>query len=303
MSLQSLKVFVHCLDGSGHINAIIGFSQALASRGHQVVVLVNISIQGQFAKYGFREIVLTRPSLKAENASVNPVKVFAEIIHKMGLLNGKTPLEKIREYTEDYSFITNIYDSTVDFNPQIEKAIAEEKPDLFILDHFLVPPALLQSKVPWIYLYSSNPSGMYNSPKLPPYGSGYPTSSDPSTWPEFFDAVNKTLNEPFQHYQTKLYEHFNYKPTAFEATIEKNIFFLKSPFLNLYGFPKELDYDDIIPIPPKTIRVDAFCREDNTSEPFELPESFMKKPGKIIYLSMGSMGSGMLKLKISLRKH
>lgn len=157
---------------------------------------------------------------------------------------------------------------------------------------FVVPPAVLKSKIPWIHLYSSNPLGLYNSPKLPPYGSGYHTGSDPSTWDEFFAAVNKTLREPFQHYQTKLYQHFNYTPTAHEATIERNIFFHKSPYLNLYGFPKELDYDDIVPIPPKTIRVDAFCRENSTFDTtFELPESFVKKPGKIIYLSMGSMGS------------
>ncbi len=138
MSFQnSRKFFVHCLDGSGHINALIGFSQALLSRGHKVVVLVNMASQGQFSKYGLTEKILTRSTLKKKEATVNPVKVFAEMILKMDLLNGKTPLQKIQDYSEDHSFMINLYDSTVDFNPQIEQAIFEEKPDCFILDHFL----------------------------------------------------------------------------------------------------------------------------------------------------------------------
>jgi len=67
-----------------------------------------------------------------------------------------------------------------------------------------------------------------------------------------------------------------------------------SPFLNLYGFPEELDYTDIRPLPDKWFRIDAFIREGE--EEFKLPEKLAKNQnindsGKLIYLSLGSMGS------------
>jgi len=65
-----------------------------------------------------------------------------------------------------------------------------------------------------------------------------------------------------------------------------------SPFLNLYGFPEELDYTDIRPLPEKWFRVDSFMRKGE--EEFKLPENFAKNNDnstKLIYLSLGSMGS------------
>ncbi len=124
---------------------------------------------------------------------------------------------------------------------------------------FVVPPAVLKSKIPWIHLYSSNPLGLYNSPKLPPYGSGYHTGSDPSTWDEFFAAVNKTLREPFQHYQTKLYQHFNYTPTAHEATIERNIFFTKAPTSICTVFQRSWTTTTLSPSHPKPFALMLFA--------------------------------------------
>ena len=65
-----------------------------------------------------------------------------------------------------------------------------------------------------------------------------------------------------------------------------------SPYLNIYGFPEELDYTDIRPIPENWFRIDTFCRSDETN--FKLPEKFQnrdKTTEKLIYLSLGSMGS------------
>lgn len=66
----------------------------------------------------------------------------------------------------------------------------------------------------------------------------------------------------------------------------------KSPYLNVYGFPEELDYTDLVPLPDNIARVDAFYRM--LPESFELPEEFKRKfkPGdRLIYVSLGSIGS------------
>lgn len=147
---------------------------------------------GQFSKYGFEELTLERAKKEGEDKGkgkggngpseeqVNPVKAFAKMILKSGMLNDKTPLERVKEMAEkrakgddkDQEFIKSLYESTVDFNPQIKRAIEERKPDLFILDHFLIPPCLPESGVPWLYLFSGNPIAIYGSKDLPPFTTG-----------------------------------------------------------------------------------------------------------------------------------
>ncbi|OTF74006.1 hypothetical protein BLA29_009994, partial [Euroglyphus maynei] len=86
--------------------------------------------------------------------------------------------------------------------------------------------------------------------------------------------------------QNMLNKHFGYPEVA------PNQFLFKSPHFNIYGYPEELDYTDLISLPENFVRLDAFRRD--SSESFELPAEFKAKikPGdKLIYVSMGSMGS------------
>src|SRR5882672_5718282 len=60
--------------------------------------------------------------------------------------------------------------------------------------------------------------------------------------------------------------------------------------LNIYGYPLELDYTDIRPLPKNFIRFDNLKRtEENLS--FEIPVPLRDRPGKLIYFSLGSMCS------------
>jgi len=75
-------------------------------------------------------------------------------------------------------------------------------------------------------------------------------------------------------------------------TVEVNKPYSESPYLNIYGYPEELDYTDIRPIPEKWCRIDAFMRKGE--QEFKIPEKFRERDeqkSKLIYLSMGSMGS------------
>ena len=66
-----------------------------------------------------------------------------------------------------------------------------------------------------------------------------------------------------------------------------------SPYLNIYGYPEELDYTDVRPQSDKWFRIDAFMRTGE--QEFKLPKNFEKidqngNIQKLIYLSMGFKG-------------
>lgn len=66
--------------------------------------------------------------------------------------------------------------------------------------------------------------------------------------------------------------------------------FIESPYLNIYAYPEELDYIDFRPLPEKWHRFDSFIRSPEPGV-FDIPDKLKEKPGKLIFLSMGSVGS------------
>lgn len=300
-SSPKLKIFVHSVDGIGHLAACVGVCQPLAKRGHTITFLINEAFAGQYAKFGFNEILLKETPKPTENGDKteaeakpaekkNPVKDMAEILKSSGFLGPKSPTEKLRDQVNSpQNFMDKFFNQMVEYNPQIAKAIKNERPDFFILDSFLIPPAIHQAGIPFAYLFSPNPIFLYRSKKLPPFGSGFPTDSDPETWKEYTELWQLQWKKHFLKYQIDINAKFNYEPE--EKADPDDIFsFPMSKYLNIYGFPAELDYDDIAPRPKNLVGVDAFCRE--LPEPFEVPEKLARKPGeKLIYVSLGSMGS------------
>ena len=110
--------------------------------------------------------------------------------------------------------------------------------------------------------------------------------NEPEKWKEFLEIAESSFQSQFGPFQVEAFKMFGYDVVGNENK------FLRSEYLNIYGYPEELDYNDVVPQPPKHFRIDAFIRCE--SEPFELPEEFKKKiqpNDKLIYVSMGSMGS------------
>lgn len=110
--------------------------------------------------------------------------------------------------------------------------------------------------------------------------------SDKQKWKEFGEIAQKEFFDYVVDYQRQLCQMFKY------PFIENQKFIPRSTYLNIYQFPKELSYEDVITIPSTLFRVDAFCR--NESSLFELPADFkskLKPTDKLIYVSLGSMGS------------
>lgn len=227
----------------------------------------------------------------------NPVKEIAKLLKETGFFGPKSTLEKLRDQVANpRKYMDTFYEQIVEYNPQFEAIIERECPDLFILDIIFMPPAIRQSNVPYANLYSANPLFLFKSKALPPFESGYPADScDPKAWKEFRILNKKNWEINSKVYQDRLNKLFNAEPndpvslgTSDADEIDEFPLSL-SPYLNIYGYPAELDYTDVAPRPDNFAVVDAFCRK--TSDPFQLPEHFAPKTSreKLIYVSLGTL--------------
>ncbi|OTF77865.1 UDP-glucuronosyltransferase-like protein, partial [Euroglyphus maynei] len=293
---KSLKIFIYTVDGVGHVNACIGLGQALLNRGHEVYFLCSLMFAGTLAKYGFKEIVFTtkqheEANISEEQKKVHPVQSAKMVVQKFresGLLSHGRPIDKLNclDLNRKDSMGAHFYEETIEVHQQFVDATHREQPDLIIIDNLLVDPFIAFGKIPWAFSWSGNPTFLLaNYPDIPPPCSGYP-SNDRSGWDEFRDRFDRTFRKDVRQLQNKLNQHYGY------PELSDDNFLFHSPHLNFYGYPKELDYFDIVERPENFIQLDAFCRE--TPEPFELPEEFRSKLNagdRLIYLSLGSIGS------------
>lgn len=127
--------------------------------------------------FGLTEILLVdkpKPKAEGENKPAgveNPIKAIAEHLITSGLLSNANSLEKLK-LMQKADFFEDMLQRAIVFDPQLEKAFNEIKPDLIILDHFMISPAVQKSGIPYVLIFSGNPIMCMNSPKLPPPCSG-----------------------------------------------------------------------------------------------------------------------------------
>jgi len=108
-----------------------------------------------------------------------------------------------------------------------------------------------------------------------------PTNGDRKEWEDFREKFNQLFS--------KLHNQINeWCASKGAPLLSDNRLHPQSPYLNLYMYPKELDYPEVQPLPENWLRVDCFVR--TTDEVFEIPESLKSKSGKLVFLTMGSFG-------------
>ncbi|CAF2406976.1 unnamed protein product [Rotaria sp. Silwood2] len=280
-SKRQLTILFTPFDAFGHVHACIGIAEPLKQRGHRIVFGVAGGWQGKLLPYGFEE-VLYGEETKPSQVHIDFIKNYASELRK----NSYDQLA-IFEHDSQRDFISMVKND----DPFLRDLVKKVKPDIIIVDHYVCQPSLVTAGVPWVWLMSANPLGL-NEENCPPRGSGYPTDGDRSQWDEFRKEL-KRIYEP-------QWEEFNQWITEQGApplTKEMWPFFQNaSPYLNLYLYPEETDYIDLRPNPPKWFRCDALVRTSESNDEFRLPEKLANKPGKLIFLSMGSFGSADLLL-------
>ncbi|XP_054163835.1 NDP-glycosyltransferase YjiC-like [Oppia nitens] len=284
---KKLTILFETLDGVGHVNACIGLAQVLQKRGHRIVFVIEKTYKGKLTEFGFEEEIIddNEVDVTQTQPTKRPGEDAAQKMLKSGIFSGKSSVEKLKMFQKSPLFGMMIEKARKD-NSKFAGVVAKLNPDVIIIDDFIGRPALIHSGKPWVSVFSGSPLFSIDDERTPPLGSGFPTYGDKSGWKEFREirkesfggSVVTKYNEWLQELGLPIHNSDNFLPI--------------SPFLNIYGYPEELDYLDVRPLPDNFYRIDAFRRKD--PKEFKIPDKLEnrdKTKSKLIYLSMGSMGS------------
>lgn len=161
----------------------------------------------------------------------------------------------------------------------------EVQPDVIVEDNVVGFPAILASGRPWVRSVSCNPLEL-KDPALPPLFSGY-RSDDPTGWDEFREEYRRTHADMHADFDAFVQERG-------APPLPELEFIHESPWLDLDLYPAEAEYRRTQPLAPTWHRLDTCVR--TTDEAFEVSPELRGGSGKVVYLSLGSLGSADTKL-------
>jgi MGT family glycosyltransferase len=261
----------------GPTNNCVGIGRVLRERGHEVTFVVEESFAGTLEAQGFVEALMRlKPPPEIEEA---PGQFWKDFVRDTAPEFRKPTIDQLE------TFILPVWEELVDgaryVDERLVEIFGELEPDVIVEDNVVGFPAVLASGRPWARIASCNPLEL-KDPALPPTFSGYPTG-DPAAWHEFRERYRE-LHEPLQSEFSAFCEERGAPP------LPELEFIHESPFLNLYLYPGELDYDRSRPLGERWRRLDSCVRD--VDETFEPPPG----DGAVVYVSLGSLGSADVEL-------
>jgi MGT family glycosyltransferase len=267
----------------GPTNNCVGIGDVLRRRGHRVVFIVEESFAGALEAQGFEERLmrLGPPSEREEE----PGQFWKDFIRETAPVFRKPTIEQLGD------FIAPTFQALIDgarfVDDRLREIIKDVRPDTIVLDNVVSFPALPASGRPWVRIVSCNPAEL-KDPDVPPTFSGYP-ADDRTGWDQFRDEFRRTHQEMHADFDAFCRDRGAPPLPEFE-------FVHTSPYLNLYLYPDEVDYRRARPLDQTWHNLQTSVRA--TDAPFEPP------PGDepLIYLSLGSLGSGDVELMRTLIK-
>jgi MGT family glycosyltransferase len=260
----------------GPTNNCVGIGDVLRRRGARVVFVVEESFAGTLEAKGFEErLMRLGPPPEHEE---EPGQFWKDYIRETAPVFRRPTIEQLS------GFIQPTWQALIDGAKYVDERLVaifdELQPDVIVEDNVLCFPAILASGRPWVRSVSCNPLEL-KDPALPPVFSGYP-ADDQTGWEEFRREYERTHGDMHADFDAFVQERGAPSLPPLE-------FIHESPYLNLYLYPAEADYDRARPLAPTWRRLDSCVRE--TDEAYELPGELRDGSGKVLYLSLGSLGS------------
>jgi len=261
----------------GPTNNCVGIGDVLRRRGHRVVFIVEESFAGTLEAKGFEERLMRLGPPPGEDEE--PGQFWKDFIREPAPVFRKPTIEQLGE------FIAPTFAALVDGARYVDdrlRAIFDElQPDAIVEDNVVAFPAVPASGRPWVRIVSCNPTEL-KDPDVPPAFSGYPTA-DRSEWAAYRDEYHRTHADLHAGFDAFCQERGAPALPDLELIHE-------SPWLNLYLYPDAIDYPRARPLAPTWHNLGASVRD--TDEPWEP----LAGEGAVVYLSLGSLGSGDVEL-------
>jgi MGT family glycosyltransferase len=265
----------------GPTNNCVGIGDVLRRRGHRVVFVVEESFAGTLEAKGFEEATmrLGPPPEKEEE----PGQFWKDFIRDTAPVFRRPTIEQLE------GFIQPTWQALVDgakyVEPRLREILGELEPDVVVEDNVVGFAALPAGGRPWVRIVSCNPAEL-KDPEVPPTFSGY-AAGDRDGWDEFraeYERVHRPLWEEFDSFMRE----------QGAPALPELEFIHESPWANLYLYPEEADYPRARPLEEGWTRLDSCVR--GTDEAWDEPPGFRADGQKLVYLSLGSLGSADVEL-------
>jgi MGT family glycosyltransferase len=248
----------------------------LQERGARIVFVVEKSFTGTLEAQGFEEVHMRlKPKPEVEE---EPGQFWKDFIRETAPQFRKPTIDQLE------TLILPIWQELVDgacyADERLSEIFAELEPDVIVQDNVVAFPAVPASEIPWVRIVSCNPLEL-KDPELPPTFSGLP-ARERSEWAAFrrhYRGLHNDLQHDFSAFCVE----------RGAPPLPEGEFIHESPQLNLYLYPEEADYRRSRPLGPTWHRLNSCVRG---ASPWQPPHG----SGKLVYLSLGSLGSGDVEL-------
>lgn len=256
----------------GPTNNCAGIGAVLRDRGHRVVFIVEESFAGTLEARGFEERLMRLGPPAAQDEV--PGQFWKDFIRDTAPVFRRPTIEQLG------AFIAPTFRALIDgaryADERLDEIIDELAPDVIVQDNVVGFPALGASGRPWVRIVSCNPAELKDE-LVPPTFSGY-GSVGPAAWPEYWAEYRRALG-PLHD------EHDDFHRERGAGALGELELIGTSPWLNLYLYPRELDYPRGLAPAGRWIALESCVRA---------PEADWERgsdPRPIVYLSLGSLGA------------
>ena len=269
----------------GPTNNCIGIGDVLRRRGHRIVFIAEESFEGTLVERGFEERLmrLTPPPEEPED----PGQFWKDFIRDTAPVFRLPTIEQLSKFIGPT--FQALCDGARHVDERLVEIIDEVGPDVIVEDNVVAFPALPASGLPWVRIVSCNPTEIKDREVPPPF-SGYPMA-ERANWAAYREEYARALGP-----QQRAFDEFGRERGA--PALPELEFIHTSPWLNMWLYPAEVDYQRAVPLDAKWRNLEASVRD--TDDAWAPPEPLASEDGPLIYLSLGSLGSADVELMRSL---
>lgn len=269
----------------GPTNNCIGIGDVLRRAGHRVIFVIEESFAGTLEEKGFEErLMRLAPPPEVEE---EPGQFWKDFIRETAPVFRKSTFDQLGE------FIAPTWEALLDGARYVDERLVEIfeelKPDAIVEDNVCAFPAIPASGRPWVRIVSCNPLELKDA-ELPPPFAGLPID-DRSAWSGYRDEYRRVTDEMQAGFSEFCIERG--APPLPEGEMIHT-----SPWLNLYVYPREVDYPRARALGPTWHNLESSVR--TTDAEWKPPPELADRDGALIYVSLGSLGSGDVPLMQSL---